>query len=212
MSPNFDLERQTGVDYVVGIDEVGCGPWAGPVMVGAVIFEKRKWDMIQKTIPLNDSKKLTPLKREKLFDQIKDHASHVAVASASVTEIDHMNIARAVALATKRCLEQLHCSIETLLIDGIRDPKLSYPTQMIVKGDNKSCSIAAASILAKVTRDRLMQALSLQYPYYSFETNVGYGTQKHRDAIATYGITEHHRRSYAPIKKWIEENGLLTVE
>lgn len=206
MSPTFDLERQLNADYIVGIDEAGCGPWAGPVVVSSVLFEKSKWEFIQNKLALNDSKKLTAAKRDKLFDEIKQHAAHYAVAEASVEEIDQLNIVKAVTLATKRCLDQLQCPIEALLIDGIRNPKLPYPTHMIVKGDSKSCSIAAASILAKVTRDRIMADLAKKYPQYGFESNAGYGTKKHIEAINLFGITDHHRKSYAPIKRWIQES------
>ena len=203
MSPSFNLERASGFDYVVGIDEAGCGPWAGPVTVAAVVFSKKDWDTVEKDIPLNDSKKLSSQKRAKLFDLIKESALSYGIASASAEEIDQMNIVKAVALATKRALQQITSPIEYLFIDGIRNPKLSHPTKMIIKGDSQSCSIAAASILAKVTRDLIMMDLAQEYAVYGWERNAGYGTKLHQEALLTYGITPHHRKSYAPIKKLI---------
>lgn len=204
MSPSFDLERASGFDYVVGIDEAGCGPWAGPVTVAAVVFAKRDWDTIEKDIPLDDSKKLSSQKRMKLFDMIKASALGYGIASASAEEIDQTNIVKAVALATERALKHITCPIEYLFIDGIRNPKLSHPTKMIIKGDSQSCSIAAASILAKVTRDLIMKDLAQEYAAYGWERNAGYGTKLHQEALITHGITPHHRKSYAPIKRLID--------
>ncbi len=203
MSPSFNLERASGFDYVVGIDEAGCGPWAGPVTVAAVVFPKKDWDTVEKDIPLDDSKKLSSQKRAKLFDLIKESALGYGIASTSAEEIDQMNIVKAVALATERALQQITCPIEYLFIDGIRNPKLSHPTKMIIKGDSQSCSIAAASILAKVTRDLIMTDLAREYTAYGWERNAGYGTKLHQEALLTHGVTPYHRKSYAPIKKLI---------
>lgn len=204
MSPNFNLERESSWDYVVGIDEAGCGPWAGPVTVSAVVFHRKDWETVEKEFKLNDSKKLTAAKRDLLFDQITESALTYGIASATSKEIDDLNIVRAVALATERALLKIECPIHGLLIDGIRDPKLPHPTHMVIRGDGISCSIAAASILAKVTRDRMMAKLAQKYPFYGWETNAGYGTKIHQEGIARYGITEHHRRSYAPIRKILD--------
>ncbi|MBX9977598.1 MAG: ribonuclease HII [Alphaproteobacteria bacterium] len=200
--PTFDLERVSGHHIIVGIDEAGCGPWAGPVVVAAVMFPRDIWEEAQK-LGLNDSKKLNTNKRNTLFDLICGLADY-GIAEASVSEIDTYNIVEAVALATRRVLAQLKHTPDLCLIDGIRNPKLTVPTQMIIKGDQKSCSIAAASILAKVTRDRLMASLANEHPGYGFETNAGYGTKLHQEGLRLYGVTAHHRKTYAPIQKILE--------
>lgn len=200
MRPTFELEYSSGCDYVVGIDEAGCGPWAGPVTVACAVFKKSDWQEVQHTLLLNDSKKLSKTKRELLFPEIQERALSFGIASASPKEIDALNIVGAVALATKRAVAQLTCPIDVLLIDGIRNPQLPHPTSMVVKGDSRSCSIAAASILAKVSRDRHMHDLATEHPHYGWERNAGYGTKLHQEALRIYGITAHHRLSYSPIK------------
>lgn len=197
--PDFKIEhRWLSMDpenrFVAGVDEVGRGPWAGPVTAAAVILDP-------KAIPegLNDSKKLTARKRDVLFDVILKTAE-VGVGHASVEEIDQINILNATYLAMRRAIQTLPQSPGHLLIDGNRlPPDLPCGAETLVKGDSRSCSIAAASIVAKVTRDRMMVALSQQFPGYGWETNAGYGTKQHIDALNTLGVTPHHRRSFKPI-------------
>ncbi|MCG8490916.1 MAG: ribonuclease HII [Sneathiellales bacterium] len=185
---------------VAGIDEVGRGPFAGPVVAAAVVLTP---DNLPNGI--QDSKKLSKQKREALFTEILQSAD-VGIGEASVSEIDKLNILQATFVAMKRALKALNQSPDSLLIDGNRDPKLGVPSQLIVKGDSISLSIAAASIVAKVTRDRKMCTLSEQYPHYGWEKNAGYGTAEHRKGLSLFGVTPQHRRSFAPIRKILEEN------
>lgn len=224
MTTTFEIERSYSLadhnNLIVGIDEAGCGPWAGPVVAACVAFHQNQYDMIEQQGILNDSKKLSPIKRQRAYHWIKEHAFY-GVGAASVKEIDTLNIAGATMLAMRRAFQKLEkrvllkfgTSTEPMehkiiaaLVDGIRNPKLSIATQMIVEGDGKSCSIAAASILAKVTRDRLMMLLGKRYPMYGFERNAGYGTKLHQEGLRDHGITFHHRLSYAPIKKLLEQS------
>jgi ribonuclease HII len=180
------------------VDEVGRGPLAGPVTAAAVILDPAR-------IPagLNDSKVLTALRRESLFAQIMAVAD-VSVAHASVAEIDDLNILRASHLAMMRAVAGLHSPPDYLLIDGNQLPRgLTLPAQTIVKGDGRSVSVAAASIIAKVCRDRLMVDLAQQHPGYGWETNMGYGTKSHISALQNIGATPHHRRSFAPVHKML---------
>ena len=197
--PDFSLEQKMP-GLVAGIDEVGRGPFAGPVVAAAVVLTP---DNIPNGI--QDSKKLSKQKREALFTEILQSAD-VGIGEASVSEIDKLNILQATFVAMKRALKALNQSPDSLLIDGNRDPKLGVPSQLIVKGDSISLSIAAASIVAKVTRDRKMCALSEQYPHYGWEKNAGYGTAEHRKGLSLFGVTPQHRRSFAPIRKILEEN------
>ncbi len=186
---------------VAGLDEAGCGPWAGVLVAAAVILPNVIPDFIE---DVNDSKKLTRVKREDLFDRIitNSHIS-VGVGIVSVAELDELLLRGALPLAFRRAVETLNQTPASLLIDGIRNPKLSYPTHMIKQGDQLSLSIATASIIAKVTRDRLMDKLHDEYPAYGWGQNAGYGTKMHRDALDRLGVTPHHRKSYAPIKQYI---------
>ncbi|HIP22341.1 MAG TPA: ribonuclease HII [Rhodobacteraceae bacterium] len=196
-SPTFEFET-AAPQPVCGVDEVGRGPWAGPVMAAAVILDPTR-------IPhgLNDSKKLTAPRREALFTEIMATAT-VSIASASVQEIDHINILQATFLAMKRAVDGLETPPKFALIDGNKiPPGLPCKAQAVVKGDARSLSIAAASIVAKVTRDRLMCDLSATFPGYSWETNMGYGTKAHQDGLAALGITPHHRVSFKPIHKML---------
>jgi ribonuclease HII len=199
--PDFSLEcAHEGL--VAGCDEAGCGPWAGPVVAAAVIFPDYK---ALPTILLNmleDSKKLTPQKRENAFNflnELNTTQCHNAIAQASVEEIDTLNIRQAAMLAMQRALEALPFQPRIALIDGITHPKVPFPTQCVKQGDTLSFSIAAASILAKVTRDRLMQTLAREFPPYGWERNAGYGTAHHQEALKKHGVTLHHRRTFAPI-------------
>jgi ribonuclease HII len=194
----LSLEKlETGL--VAGIDEVGRGPFAGPVVAAAVILD-------HKNIPdgIQDSKKLSKPKREELFDAIFAAAS-VGIGEASVDEIDRLNILSASLLAMRRAMAALPKRPDVALVDGNRDPKLGIPTRLIIKGDGRSLSIAAASIVAKVTRDRKMCTLAETYPHYGWEKNAGYGTAEHRKGLSQFGITPQHRRSFAPIRALIDE-------
>ncbi len=185
---------------VCGIDEVGRGPLAGPVVTACAFIPPDKlshpvWKQV------TDSKKLSPVKRDYLFEIIQ-HQCVYAVAEASAEEIDTLNIHHATLLAMKRAYEGMERAgaVELALIDGKFAPALSCKTRTVVKGDATSLSIAAASILAKVTRDRMMLRLHEEFPHYGWATNAGYGTAEHMDGISRHGITPHHRRSFAPCK------------
>lgn len=171
-----------GYTTICGVDEAGRGPLAGPVCAGAVILKKG-----QVIEGVNDSKKLSEKKREKLFDIIKEEAVAYGIGWASVEEIEEINILNAAMLAMKRAVEQLSIKPEYALIDGNKTPELEIPSMAIVKGDSLSESIAAASILAKVSRDRLLLELAKDYPEYQFEKHKGYGTKLHREMILKYG-------------------------
>ena len=195
--PDFSEERRLikdGARVVAGVDEVGRGPLAGPVTAAAVILDPS-------CIPegLNDSKTLTAKARDRLFDEI--HAvAEISVAHATVDEIDRLNILYASHLAMCRAVAGLRHSPDVALIDGNMIPRdLTCDAVALVKGDARSVSIAAASIVAKVTRDRIMVDLAQQYPGYGWEKNAGYPTKTHRDALRTLGITPHHRRSFKTV-------------
>ncbi|MEL6992078.1 MAG: ribonuclease HII [Pseudomonadota bacterium] len=195
--PDFSLELTAiaaGHACVAGVDEVGRGPLAGPVTAAAVVLDPEH-------IPegLNDSKKLTARKRETLHDLLVDVAE-VSVAHASVEEIDALNILRAAHLAMVRALESLPRKPNYALIDGNMIPRgCPIPAQAVIKGDGLSASIAAASIVAKIRRDRLMMDLAQQYPGYGWEQNAAYPTKAHLDALSRLGVTPHHRRSFKPV-------------
>ncbi len=195
-----DMQEETaamlaGCQRVCGIDEAGRGPLAGPVVAAAVILPQGF------SMPgLNDSKKLTARKREALYEQLMaDTQVLKCVAQADVAEIDQLNILRATHLAMARAAQGLPALPDMCLIDGLPVPGFPLPSRSLVKGDARCLSIAAASILAKVTRDHYMQDLAKQYPQYGFERHAGYGTREHMQAIQQYGITAHHRRSFAPV-------------
>ena len=197
--PDFRFELQYE-SPVAGIDEAGRGPWAGPVVAAAVVL-----DAAQVPEGLDDSKKLTAKRREARFEEISELAE-VGVGIASVEEIDRMNIARANDLAMARAVEALPLRPAFLLIDGNWVPRdLDIAARAIPKGDTLSLSIAAASIIAKVTRDRIMRALAEAHPGYGWERNQGYGTAEHAAALARIGVTEHHRRSFKPIHNILYE-------
>lgn len=189
------------VPLICGVDEVGRGPLAGPVVAAAVIL-----DPAQIPVGLNDSKKLTARKREHLFDVIQTAAVAVSVAEASVEEIDQINILQASMLAMRRAVAGLQVKPEGALVDGNRDPDLGeLPTRTLIKGDGRSLSIAAASIIAKVFRDRLMTKIGESYPDYGWAQNAGYGVEKHRLALELVGVSPHHRRSFAPIRNILDK-------
>ena len=178
-----------------GMDEAGRGPLAGDVFAAAVILAP---DTVIEGI--NDSKKLTEKKREKLFDEIKEKALYWSIKTASVEEIEQLNILNCAMLAMKRAAESLGVTPDMALADGNKTPQLSCPVQFVIKGDANSQSIAAASILAKVARDRYMKEMALKYPQYSFEKHKGYGTKAHYQALDEYGPCEIHRMSF--LKKY----------
>jgi ribonuclease HII len=191
--PNFSMEAACG-GMVAGIDEAGCSPLAGPVVAAAVILEKKKWPP-----GINDSKQVPAEKREELFEVIVKKFVY-GVGIATVEEIDTINIYRARFLAMTRAFEQLSVKPEWALIDGNRGPALPCQVKMVVKGDTKCLSIAAASIVAKVTRDRIMRELAREFPVYGWDRNVGYGTPTHKQALHAHGITIHHRKSFGLVK------------
>jgi len=195
--PDFSYERRAS-GIVAGVDEVGRGPFAGPVVAAAVILDPDDYPE-----GMTDSKKLSKAKRELLFDQIMQKAD-VGIGEASVQEIDTYNILQATFIAMRRAVKNLKTTPDILLVDGNRDPETGIPSQLIVKGDTLSLSISAASIVAKVTRDRQMCAFAAQYPHYGWERNSGYGTTEHRKGLSLFGVTPLHRRSFAPIRKILE--------
>ena len=187
-----ELMYVPGINYICGIDEVGRGPLAGPVCAGAVILRKDT-----EILYLNDSKKLSEKKREELYDVIMEKAVAAAVAFASPQRIDEINILQADYEAMTEAVSLLKVRPDILLLDAVHVPQLEdYKQVSIIKGDAKSVSIAAASIIAKVTRDRLMKELDEKYPQYGFASNKGYGSQSHIEAIKKYGPCEIHRRSF----------------
>ncbi len=187
----YDNEMRTHCGVICGIDEAGRGPLAGDVYAAAVILPD---DIIIDGI--NDSKKLTEKKREALFDIIREKAVSYCIATASVKEIDSMNILNAAMLAMKRAYEGLDVKPDTALIDGNKTPGLDIPETAVVKGDATSASIAAASILAKVARDHYMKELAEKYPQYMFEKHKGYGTKLHYEMLDKYGASNIHRKSF----------------
>lgn len=202
--PDFELENLCGGN-IAGVDEAGRGPWAGPVAAGAVIFRNRALpeDLLK---GLNDSKKLSPQKREKMYLRLQEEEAKgnlcIGLGWASCREIDEMNILQATYLAMKRAVEALAIAPDVALVDGNRTPpNLTCPVRTVIKGDGKSYSIAAASIVAKVSRDHLMTELGQKYPQYGFAKNAGYGTAEHIAALEKYGVTPEHRRSYKPVQK-----------
>lgn len=191
-----------GHPMVVGIDEVGRGPLAGPVTVAAVHFSPEALtDWETEWAGLTDSKKLNAKKREDFHRRLRRHPGvRIVVASANVREVDKLNILRATHLAMKRAAKK-HPAGSFFLVDGRPVPGLPGKSESIVKGDFKSLSIAAASVVAKVTRDRLMKRLAKAFPAYGFETNMGYGTAAHLEALHEHGPCEHHRWSFEPVRQ-----------
>ena len=189
---------------LAGCDEVGRGPLAGDVVAAAVILDPEN-----PIIGLDDSKKITGKKREFLFDEIKRKAKSWCIARASVAEIDNINILQASLLAMSRAVQGLHIQPEYVLVDGNKLPKWNYTAEAVVKGDSRVAAISAASILAKVLRDREMIDLDKQYPGYGFADHKGYPTKVHMDALDKLGVTPIHRTSYAPVRAKIEQMKLF---
>jgi ribonuclease HII len=195
--PDFAFERAC-MPPVAGVDEAGRGPWAGPVVAAAVILPMNGLDL-NLLHRLDDSKKLKKSVRENLLAMLEPIAD-IGIGVASPTEIDAINILQATMLAMQRAVDGLSETPVSVLVDGNRAPSIAAEVTTIVKGDSLSLSIAAASIVAKVTRDRMMTVLAEQYPGYSWERNAGYGTKEHKEALDRLGITPAHRRSFAPIR------------
>lgn len=183
--------QSIGVEYVGGIDEVGRGPYAGPVVTACVILP-----VGCKIEGINDSKKLSLKKREELFEIIREKAVSVGVGIVDNYEIDELNILQATYKAMRIAVDNMDIKPQQLLVDAVTIPDIDIPQEAIIKGDAKSISIGAASIVAKVIRDRMMAEYAKKYPQYGFETNVGYGSKYHEEAIRKYGLCDIHRRSF----------------
>ena len=197
--PDFSIEiRFKGL--ICGVDEAGRGPLAGPVVAAAVVLDRRRTPD-----GITDSKLLTRARREDLFKKIKNQAA-VGIGIANVAEIDDINILNATLAAMTRAYDQLCPLPSVALVDGNRSPKLSCRVKTVIGGDGLSLSIAAASIVAKVTRDNLMRDLAVSYPGYGWERNVGYATSEHLAALALRGATPHHRRTFAPVARALKSN------
>jgi ribonuclease HII len=200
--PDFAIERRCR-GLVCGVDEVGRGPLAGPVVAAAVILDPRRFPKTLRD-ELDDSKRLDAAQREKCCHALARLAAHgkarIAIGAASVREIDEINILRASLLAMARAVAALGVCPDRALVDGNIAPPLSCAVETVIGGDHLSFSIAAASVVAKVRRDRIMRALARRYPGYGWETNVGYPTPEHSAALRRLGVTPHHRRSFAPVR------------
>ena len=186
------------MSVIAGVDEVGRGPLIGAVVAAAVVLPENHG-----IIGLADSKKLAAKRRERLAEEIRDVAVDWAITEASHLEIDEINILHASMLAMKRAVEQLSCPIDKVLVDGNRLPDLSLPAEAIIKGDSKIEAISAASIIAKVARDRMMLELHQQHPEYGFDRHKGYPTKLHFEMLKKYGVLEQHRRSFRPVQRQI---------
>ncbi len=188
---DFDSELRKQYPVICGVDEAGRGPLAGDVYAAAVVLDDQT--LIDY---LNDSKKISAKRREELFNTIREKARAYCIATASVEEIDRINILNAAMLAMKRAVEGLGLMPDLALIDGNKLPDISCPAQYVIKGDATSASIAAASVLAKVARDRYMEELAQKYPQYGFEQHKGYGTKQHYAALEEFGVSDVHRRTF----------------
>ncbi len=196
---SFEIERSLGhKGLVAGVDEAGRGPWAGPVVASAVILNPNCTPA-----GLRDSKTLSEKRRGELAACLWKVA-RIGVGLADVEEIDRINIACATLLAMERAIANLPVRPDVAIVDGNLKPKLSMETFTVIKGDAKSFSIAAASIIAKETRDRMMRELALEHPFYQWERNKGYGVKAHREGLEAHGVTRHHRRSFAPIRRLLQ--------
>ena len=201
--PDFYFEQNCGANIIAGVDEAGRGPLCGPVVAGAVIFKKHNFD----DMPIiRDSKQMNEHQRNIAYDWITNNPDILwGVGQCSAAEIDELNILQASLTAMVRAVNALDIKPEYCLIDGNKMPR-GLIGESVVKGDAKSLSIAAASVIAKVTRDRIMCELSKMYPQYEWEKNAGYPTKQHLQAIDKYGINEHYRKTYRPVKERIEKN------
>ena len=200
--PHWKLERSVE-GIVVGVDEAGCSPLAGPVVAAGVVLDRKLPVRLARRI--DDSKKLPAEEREEIFARLPDYAQ-IGVGEASVEEIETINILRAAQLAMRRAVDSLGVTPALIIVDGNRLPGFSFPTRCVVGGDGLSLSIAAAAIVAKVTRDREMKSLAESFPGYGWEHNVGYPTPEHRAAIQRLGLTPHHRRTFRAVYEVIATN------
>ena len=209
--PDFAIEKRCD-GVVCGIDEAGRGPLAGPVVAAAVVIDRRRFRGELREV-LDDSKALRLAERENCYYELltgsRTGAVRIGVGAASAHEIDRINILRASLVAMRRAMTALGLVPDIALVDGNVAPPLPCRVRTVVRGDALSFSIAAASVIAKVTRDRIMHALAPRYPGYGWETNVGYATVEHRDGIRRLGVTPHHRRSFAPVRLAISGTGDL---
>ena len=200
---NYKYERELrekGVTLIAGVDEVGRGPLVGPVVAACCILpETFNLD------GLTDSKKLSEKKRDFFFEEIKKQAISYGIGIVSAKKIDEVNIYEATKIAMKEAISNMPVKPEHILIDAM-PLELDIPTTSIIKGDLKSITISAASVLAKVTRDRMLYELDKEYPMYDFKNNKGYGTKKHLEAIESFGVIDEHRRSYSPVSDYIEKH------
>ncbi len=206
--PAPTLEEETallkqGYSFIAGVDEVGRGCLAGPVVAAAVILPLHDPHLASRLEGARDSKQLTAQARERMYDVIMQVALATAIGVGSVELIDEINILQATKHAMYAALDQLPVAAEALLLDALLLPRLPLPQRSIIKGDTLCLSIAAASIVAKVTRDRLMLKLHQQYPLYGFDHNKGYGTPTHLAALNEYGVTPLHRQSFAPVRELV---------
>jgi ribonuclease HII len=199
LSIEYEL-RDQGYTRVAGLDEAGRGAWAGPVVAGAVILPLDQFDLAHVLDGVNDSKLLSAHLREVLLPRIIETALATAIGHATNEEIDELGIVAATRLAMKRALDALTVEPSVLLIDALELPAISLPTIALPKGDQKSLSIAAASIVAKVTRDQFMEQLDVAFPKYGFREHKGYGTSLHRQSLRRFGPTAIHRLTFAPVK------------
>ena len=204
---NYEYERNLkneGIEFIAGVDEVGRGPLVGPVVAACVVLpEEFNLD------GLTDSKKLSEKKRDYFFEEIKKQAWGYGIGIIDEKKIDEVNIYEATKLAMKEAIKECQkmCKIEHILIDAM-PLQLDIPTTSIIKGDLKSITISAASVIAKVTRDRMLYELDQKYPMYDFKHNKGYPTKKHLEAINTYGVLDEHRRSYGPVSDYLAKNNI----
>jgi len=212
-SPTLEEEMALyaqGHSYIAGLDEAGRGCLAGPVVAAAVILPLTE-DISSQLVGVNDSKQLTALTRERLYEVIYQHALAVSVGFGSVELIDERNILQATKQAMRNALTQLSISPQALLLDALLLKDIALPQRSLIKGDSRSLSIAAASIIAKVTRDRFMLQLHEQYPAYGFAQHKGYGTAMHLAALQEHGVTLHHRKSFAPVREQVEQLSLFVA-
>ena len=202
LKDNYYFERklrEEGINYIAGVDEVGRGPLVGPVVASCVVLpEHFNLD------GLTDSKKLSEKKREYFYDEIMRQALGVGVGIISERKIDEVNIYEATKMAMKEAINNCSCKVEHVLIDAMK-LDIDIPTTSIIKGDLKSITISAASVIAKVTRDRMLDELDKKYPMYDFKDNKGYPTKKHLEAIKKYGIIDEHRKSFGPVSEYLEK-------
>ncbi len=191
--------KNKGIKLIAGVDEVGRGPLVGPVVASAVILKDN-----YSLVGLTDSKKLSEKKRNYFFDEIKKQAISIGIGIIDEEKIDEVNIYEATKLAMKEAINQLNPKPEHILIDAM-PLDIDIPTTSIIKGDLKSITISAASVIAKVTRDKMMYELDEKYPMYDFKNNKGYPTKKHLEALSEYGVLKEHRKTFGPVKKEIEK-------